>query len=55
MESKVFRQIMRVEKLDLFNTASTEGQVSIRKRINIEGFNKKISEEEDYLYPGAKE
>ena len=50
-----FHDNILIEKLDLFNTASTEGQVSIRKRINIEGFNKKISEEEDYLYPGAKE
>ena len=41
-----------VEKLDLFNTASSEGQVSIRKKINISGFNKKISDQEKYLYPG---
>ena len=50
-----FHDNILIEKLDLFNTASTEGQVSIRKRINIEGFNKKISEDEGFLYPGAKE
>lgn len=50
-----FHDNILIEKLDLFNTASTEGQVSIRKRINIEGFNKKISDEEAYLYPGAAE
>ena len=50
-----FHDNILIEKLDLFNTASTEGQVSIRKRIKIEGFNKKISEEEYYLYPGARE
>ena len=28
---------------------------AIKKRIQIEGFNNKISEEEKYLYPGATE
>ena len=50
-----FHDNILIEKLDLFNTASTEGQVSIRKRINIEGFNNKIGEDESYLYPGAAE
>ena len=50
-----FHDNILIEKLDLFNTASIEGQVSIKKRIQIEGFNNKISEEEKYLYPGATE
>ena len=47
-----FHNNLLIEKLDLFNTASTEGQVSIRKRINIDGLNIKISDKEKYLYPG---
>lgn len=42
-----------IEKLDMFNTASVEGQVSFKKKIEIDGFNVKIGEEEKYLYPGA--
>ena len=47
-----FNNSISIEKLDLFNTASTEGQVSFRKKLVIDNFNKKISEEEKYLYPG---
>lgn len=50
-----FSNNLLIEKLDLFNTASVEGQVSYQKRISIDGFNKKISEDEDYLYPGEVE
>lgn len=42
-----------IEKLDMFNTASVEGQVSFKKKIEIDGFNVKIGEEDKYLYPGA--
>ena len=44
-----------IEKLDLFNTASVEGQVSIKKRIEIENFNVKMDENNKYLYPGEVE
>lgn len=50
-----FKDTISIEKLDLFNTASVEGQVSFRKRILIDGFNNKISEDEKYLYPGEVE
>lgn len=50
-----FHDNIIIEKLDLFNTASTEGQVSIRKRIKMDNFNHKISEVEKYLYPGEVE
>ena len=47
-----FNSNVLIEKLDLFNTASVEGQVSWKKKIKIEDFNKKISEDSKYLYPG---
>ena len=47
-----FNNNVLIEKLDLFNTASTEGQVSIKKKIFIDGFNNKIDENSKYLYPG---
>lgn len=47
-----FNDTILIEKLDLFNTASVEGQVSYTKKITIDGFNKKISNDEKYLYPG---
>ena len=50
-----FNNNVLIEKLDLFNTASVEGQVSFKKRIQIDNFNNKISEEEKYLYPGEVE
>lgn len=50
-----FNNNVLIEKLDLFNTASVEGQVSFKKKICIDGFNKKIDESEKYLYPGEVE
>jgi hypothetical protein len=47
-----FNNNVLIEKLDLFNTASTEGQVSIKKKIFIDGFNNRIDENSKYLYPG---
>ena len=50
-----FNNNILIEKLDLFNTASTEGQVSYKKKIQIDDFNVKINEEDKYLYPGETE
>ena len=50
-----FNDSISVETLDLFNTASVEGQVSIKKKIIIDGFNQKVNENEKYLYPGEVE
>lgn len=50
-----FKDTVLIEKLDLFNTASVEGQVSFRKTIKLEGFNRRISEDSKYLYPGEVE
>lgn len=47
-----FYDTILVEKLDFFNTASTEGQVSFKKKIVVDQFNQKISSDEKYLYPG---
>ncbi len=47
-----YQDSLLIEKLNLFNTASTEGQVSFKKRILLEHSNKIVSEEE-YLYPGS--
>ena len=47
-----FDNHLLIEKLDLFNTASTEGQVSFRKKMMFDDFNCKIHEGEKYLYPG---
>lgn len=45
-----------IEKLDLFNTASKNGQTSFRKLISIDNMNEKVVEGDNkYLYPGAKE
>lgn len=44
-----------IEKLELFNTASKNGQTSFRKIINIDNINEKVTEKDKYLYPGAKE
>lgn len=42
-----------IEKLDLFNTASTQGQVAYKHNLRINHFNKKVKEgKEQYLYPG---
>ena len=50
-----FNNSLLIEKLDMFNTASVEGQVSFKRKIEIENFNKKVNETEKYLYPGEKE
>ena len=50
-----FNNNLLIEKLDLFNTASVEGQVSFKKKIEIESINEKIEENEKYLYPGECE
>ena len=50
-----FNNNLLIEKLDLFNTASVEGQVSIKKKIEIPNFNQKIDENSKYLYPGEVE
>ncbi len=44
-----------IEKLDLFNTASKNGQTSFRKMISIDNMNEKVLEGDNkYLYPGAR-
>lgn len=49
-----FNNKLIIEKLDLFNTASIEGQTSFRYALNIDNFNHKINElKNKYLYPGA--
>ncbi len=50
-----FNNTINIEKLDLFKTASVEGQTSFRYDINIDEFNKVVDEKERYLYPGVKE
>ena len=41
-----------MEKLELFNTASTKGQLSFKKTLQIDGINSKIDSKSKYLYPG---
>jgi len=41
-----------IEKLDLFNTASTKGQLSFKKTLLIDGLNAKLDSNSKYLYPG---
>lgn len=51
-----FNNTLNIEKLDLFRTASVEGQTSFRYDIHIDDFNKKVKPEENkYLYPGIEE
>ena len=50
-----FNNTLLIEKLDLFNTASVEGQVSIKKEIEIPNINLKVDESDKYLYPGEVE
>ena len=50
-----FNNNLLIEKLDLFNTASVEGQVSFTKKINIDNINVKIESNEKYLFPGECE
>ncbi len=50
-----YNNTLSIESLDLFKTASVEGQVSYSEKIVLDDFNKKIDEKGKYLYPGAKE
>ena len=50
-----YNQSLIVEKLDLFNTASVEGQVSFKKKIEIPHFNETIDENSRFLFPGEVE
>ncbi len=50
-----FKDNILIAQLDLFNTASVEGQMSFKKRISIDDFNNEISKDEKYLYPGEIE
>ena len=50
-----FKNTIAIEKLDLFNTASEEGQVSFRKKLIFDDINEKINEKSKYLYPGEVE
>lgn len=51
-----FDNTVNIEKLDLFKTASTEGQTSFRYDIMMPEFNKQVDANEvKYLYPGMKE
>lgn len=48
-----FDNTVNIEKLDLFKTASTEGQTSFRYDIMMPGFNKQVDASiNKYLYPG---
>ena len=50
-----YNNTLNIESLDLFKTASVEGQVSYMETINMKDFNQKIDEKGKYLYPGSKE
>ena len=50
-----FNNKINIERLDLFKTASEEGQTSYKEVIEIEGFNQKVDDKIKYLYPGIKE
>ncbi len=50
-----FNNTIDIERLDLFKTASVEGQTSYREELTIDGFNKKVDDKIKYLYPGIKE
>lgn len=50
-----FNDKLSIEKLDMFNTASVEGQVSYIRKVEIEGLNEKVNDKEKYLYPGEVE
>lgn len=51
-----FNNKIVIEKLDLFKTASVEGQTSFRHVIDMENFNTKVNDRKNkYLYPGMKE
>lgn len=50
-----FDNTINIERLDLFKTASVEGQTSYKEVVTIDGFNKKVDDKVKYLYPGIKE
>jgi hypothetical protein len=50
-----FNNDIIIERLDLFKTASVEGQTSYREVVTIEDFNNKVDDSIKYLYPGIKE
>ena len=50
-----YNNTIDIQVLDLFKTASVEGQVSYSEKISLDNFNKKIDEKGKYLYPGVKE
>ncbi len=50
-----FDNTINIERLDLFKTASVEGQTSYKETVVIDGFNKKVDDSVKYLYPGIKE
>lgn len=50
-----FDDTINIEKLDLFKTASVEGQTSFRLDLKIPNFNQAVNKTDKYLYPGAKE
>lgn len=50
-----FDNTINIERLDLFKTASVEGQTSYREVIEIDNFNQKVDNKVKYLYPGIKE
>ena len=50
-----FNNTINIEKLELFKTASVEGQTSFRHDIHMENLNDIVNESDMYLYPGVKE
>ena len=50
-----FNNKITIERLDLFKTASEEGQTSYKEVIEIDGFNRKVDDKIKYLYPGVRE
>lgn len=50
-----FENKVNIERLDLFKTASVEGQTSYKETIEIDGFNQTVNDNIKYLYPGIKE
>ncbi|MBE6146328.1 MAG: hypothetical protein E7171_06855 [Firmicutes bacterium] len=50
-----FNNKINIERLDLFKTASEEGQTSYKETIEIDGFNQKVDDKIKYLYPGIRE
>ncbi len=50
-----YNNTLDIESLELFKTASVEGQVSYHEKVDLENFNTKIDERSKYLYPGMKE